>query len=331
MRLAGLATHIPTGRIAAETIIAAAGGTRAEAQVFCRMFDMTHVSAVPEGETLMPQLSGILDDLNCDQDVSVPDALIHVHGQPLQVPNGVASPIQPLRQSHPFLANVQRCYDVDQHNCSGMFWALDLARTLLGTGLATSVLILGGDSHIGLPVRDRYVPGCTLMGDAFCGIVVDLDQAGPQFGKIALHTHPEFASGRAGTTAQMGAFFAAHSDMVARALEDVNFGWSGKGALLPHNVNRMAWSSFARSYNVAASRIRLDLLPDVGHCYVCDPFLLLAAERERDPHLRGAPTLLSVGMGGYVGAAGIVPAAKIIEKSENIKKEAAPCMQLLDY
>ncbi|MEP3300175.1 MAG: hypothetical protein ABJO27_27445 [Pseudoruegeria sp.] len=330
MRLAGLATHIPTERIAAETIVEAAGGTRAEAQVFCRLFDMTHVSAVPEGETLTQQLSGVIDDLSCDPSVSAPDALIHVHGQPFQGPNGIASPIQPLRRIHPFLANVQRFYEVDQHNCSGVFWALDLARTLLGTGLATSVLILGGDSHIGLPLRDRYVPGCTLMGDAFCGIVVDLDQTGPQFGEIALHTHPQFARGRAGTTAEMGAFFAAHGDMVADALKDVNFDWSGEGVLLPHNVNRMAWSSFARSHEVAASRIRLDLLPDVGHCYVCDPFLLLASERKHDPHLRGAPTLLSVGMGGYVGAVDMMPAAEAIEKTGNLNKETAPCMQLLD-
>jgi 3-oxoacyl-[acyl-carrier-protein] synthase-3 len=134
----------------------------------------------------------------------------------------------------------------------------------------------------------------------------------------------------------MGAFFAAHSHMVAEALEGVNFDWAGQGALLPHNVNRLAWTSFSQSHGVDLSRIRLDLLPDVGHCYICDPFLLLANELRRDPQLSGAPTLLSVGMGGYVGAANILPAPaktlrptpKPTHKSQHMEK--AKCTQLLD-
>lgn len=299
MRLAALATHIPIGRVDIGSVVAAAGGSRSEAQVFRRLFGVEQVAAVPEGETLEDQLSRIIDTLSDRYRGERPDAVIHVHGQPFQ---SAQSPLPVLKRRHGFLAGLRRAYEIDQHNCSGFFWALDLARTLLHSGLARSVLIVGGDSHIGLPLADRYVQGCTMMGDAFCGMVVDLGTGGHRLGPVTLHTHPQFARGRAGTTAEMGAFFAAHGQMVAEALGAAGFDWSGESLLLPHNVNRLAWTMFCRAHGVAPSRVRLDLLPDVGHCYICDPFLLLDAVLNDGTQPAADPMLMSVGMGGYVGA-----------------------------
>ena len=334
MRLAALATHIPAGRIEIGDIVTAAGGNRAEAQVFRRLFGIEQVAAVPEGETLPDQLSRIVEGLSRHHSGEAPDAVIHVHGQPFQA---AQSPLPALRHRHPFLRGLRRAYEVDQHNCSGFFWALDLARTLLQGGLARSVLLLGGDSHIGLPMADRYVPGCTMMGDAFCGMLVDLQPGGHRLGPVTLHTHPEFARGRVGTTAEMGAFFAAHGQMVAHALEAAGFDWPGNTLLLAHNVNRLAWEMFCRAQGVAPSRVRLDLLPEVGHCYVCDPFLLLDTVLAEGLPPGAAPMLTSVGMGGYVGAARLTadPTVAMIPPSAEARRPApgpqSPALSSKEY
>jgi len=322
MRLAALVRHIPSARLGAEEIIRAAGGSPAEARVFERMFGLDRVAAVPAGETLDAQFDVVVRDLAAAHRGPLPDALIYVHGQPLQYAAG-HSPLHRLCAAQPLLSQVTRRYEVDQYNCGGLFWALDLARTLLRSGLAQSVAILGGDSHIGLPPGDRYVPGCTLMGDAFCGMILDQAPQGLQLGEIAMCTHPQFARGRAGTASEMGDFFAAHAGIVQRSLARIGFDWQGDSPLLPHNVNRLAWQMFCRETGLPEARLRLELLPDIGHCYTSDPFLLLEQERAA---LRPGQScaILSIGMGGYAGAC-MVTHAPVPQSA----KERSTCSQLI--
>ncbi|MEE2809344.1 MAG: hypothetical protein VX412_01035 [Pseudomonadota bacterium] len=331
MRLASLVSHIPAARLSAEDIIRAAGGSPAEARVFERMFGLDHVAAVPEGETLSQQFDQVLQKLTASHTGPRPDALIYVHGQPLQYAAG-QSPVQVLCANQPVLAEITRRYEVDQYNCGGLFWALDLARTLLNAGLARAVAVLGGDSHIGLPLGDRYVPGCTLMGDAFCGMILDQMPGGLQVGDVAMCTHPRFARGRAGTATEMGDFFAAHGGIVSQSLARIGFDWQGDCALLPHNVNRLAWQMFCRETGLPQSRLRLGLLPDIGHCYTSDPFLLLEQER---PALSAGQScaILSIGMGGYAGACMITQTATASSTAQSkpapTVKEHHPCSQLI--
>lgn len=333
MRLSALATHIPSDRIETEAIVKAANGSLAEARVFRRMFGMDSVAATPVKEGLVDQFHRIVDDLSDAHGTSLPDALIYVRGQPLQYcPNG--SPAQTLSQSHPFLSEVQRHYEVDQHNCSGLFWAIDMARSLLDAQMARCVAVIGGDCHINLPLANRYVPGCTLMGDSFCGMVLDHQPGSMQLSQTTLKTHTEFSFGRSGTLSDMGAFFAAHGNIVKSALDHAGFDWNADTPLLPHNVNKLAWQSFSRETGLAPDRIRLNLLPDIGHCYTCDPFLLLNQERAKVANRASHAMLLSVGMGGFVGAChvhGVDHATQSKTETSpslprSMSKEAASCM-----
>jgi 3-oxoacyl-[acyl-carrier-protein] synthase-3 len=300
MRLAAIAAHIPAGRIDADDIVRAAGRPLSEARVFKHLFGIEQVSASSAPRPLAAEFEPILDRLLDDHTGPRPDAMIYVHGLPLQYPRG-HSPLTVLG-SHPMLAGVKFKYEVDQHNCSGMFWALEMARHLLHGGIAHSVLIIAGDSHANVPLADRYVPGCTLMGEAYCGLVVDQECGGWRFEPMVLHMKPEFHFGRAGTAQQMSAFFSGHSKMVKSALDESGFDWLGAAPLLPHNVNRLAWQQLCREHGLDYGRVDLSLLPDVGHCYTSDPFLLLC-ELLGSPEVEAdAATLISVGMGGFVGA-----------------------------
>ncbi|KZK81518.1 3-oxoacyl-(acyl carrier protein) synthase III [Pseudovibrio sp. W64] len=306
MRLAELATYIPEDRIDAEEIIHAAGGTSTFARVFQRMFGIERVAATPTGTKTIEPLGRICDALADKHPENLPSALIHVRALPLQFLSG-SSPAISLRQSHRFLSRIQNYYEVDQANCSGLFWALDLGRTLLETGVASSVLILAGDNLSERDLTDRYLPGLTLMGDAYCGLLLDNEVCGLQVCDVTLRCQPEFSFGYSGNSDQMARFFAAHTKLVLNALEAVSFGWEGQTSLLPHNINTLVWHRFSQETGLEGNRIRLGLLPDIGHCYTTDPFLLLdhelhtarkCASETRNDDL----ALISVGMGGFVGA-----------------------------
>lgn len=300
MRLATISAYVPESRVDAEEVVRAAGGSRAEALVFTRLFGINQVSSSRDGMSLTSTFGVVLDNLLHRHEGLAPDAAIYVHGLPLQYPEG-RSPLSEL-PNHPLLANVRVRYEVDQHNCGGMFWALEMAYSLLRSGLSRSVLLLGGDGHQGLPLSERYVPGCTLMGEAYCGLIVDSELSGWRFRPIALHMRPEYHFGRAGTVGEMNAFFAAHNEMVKAALDETRFDWNSSSRLLPHNVNQLVWKQMSQSHGLALDRVDLGLLPDIGHCYTADPFVLLSNFLTETPDHLAPVTLLSVGMGAFIGA-----------------------------
>jgi 3-oxoacyl-[acyl-carrier-protein] synthase-3 len=302
MRLAALACHIPEHRIEAEAIITSAGGRRADARVFSKLFGIERVAASEPGEPPAERFRPALQCLGRFYQGKPIDTVFYVHGLPTQYAPG-RSPVMDLCRSHDrLLGSVRLCYEVDQHNCAGLFWALQMARQLLEAGLADCVAIVAGDCLADFSLSRRYVPGCTLIGDAFAAVVVDAGEGGVQIGEIALSHRPEFAFGLHGSEAEMRGFNQAHDQMVKDALDRVGFHWDSKEKLLPHNVNKLIWLPFCRRQGINQDRVQLQLIPDIGHCYTTDPLLLLddllnCANLEDD-----AVTLLSVGLGAYTGA-----------------------------
>ena len=300
MRLAALAVEVPPARIAVADCAAAAGASAGEGKAFSRLFGIERVAAVePAGSH---PFEAILDRLAERHDGSRPDALLHVHGSPVQHAPG-ASPAARLLARHPFLAAVSQAAELDQQNCSTLFWALAAASGLLASGAARTVAILAGDDHAAMPLAERYAPGCTALGDAHAGLVLDARPGGVRLGDVVLRTRTEFHPGRFGTPEEVAAFNGAHTELVAEILGALGPGPAGEAEpILAHNINRLCWSKFCRDTGTDPARIRLGLLPDVGHCWTLDAALLLKwllAEPDRP----ASAAMLSVGQGGFLGGA----------------------------
>jgi 3-oxoacyl-[acyl-carrier-protein] synthase-3 len=99
----------------------------------------------------------------------------------------------------------------------------------------------------------------------------------------------------------MRRFNQAHDQMVTDALDAIDFRWHGDEIILPHNVNKLIWLPFCRRHEIAPHRLHLDLLPEIGHCYTTDPFLLLHHLIADRPPVVDVVSLLSVGLGAYTG------------------------------
>jgi 3-oxoacyl-[acyl-carrier-protein] synthase-3 len=302
MRLAGLACHVPQKRVDAGTIITAAGGRSADAKVFTKLFGTECVAVAEPAQTPAVRFAPVIHGLERSVGKMPIDTLIYVHGLPTQYGPG-RSPLTELVRLHPSLfVSVRLSYEVDQNNCAGLFWALQMARQLLDTRLADCVAIVAGDCLADFHLSHRYVPGCTLIGDAFVALLLDSDTGGVQIGKLVLRHRPEFPSGLYGRVSEVRRFNQAHDQMVLEALDAVGFPRDGEEKLLPHNVNRLIWLQFCRGQGIKPDRLRLDLIPDIGHCYTTDPVLLLDRLLTGDQLPSSAVTLLSTGLGAYTGA-----------------------------
>jgi len=295
MRLASFAKFVPEGRKTVAEIVTSSGASAAEAKAFGRLFGFDRVAVTDNTASVADTFHHVLDTMMA-ADAALPDTLIYVHGNPAQY-DMTAHPVDALLASHPMLAQVQDWFEMDQQNCSTLFWGLDAAQRLL-EGDARRVLVLAGDNLSQMPVDDRYAPGVTAIGDAYVGLMLDAEKGGTQIGDIFLKTHSDFYAGRFGTARQSASFNATHGDLVREILDATDFDADSTAPILPHNVNRLSWTQFSRETGMDRDRIWLDLLPDVGHCYTVDAATMIdrfMTSVEQSAHL------LSVGQGGFLG------------------------------
>ena len=305
MRIEALETAIPETRMPVDAIIGDAGGNARDAEAFVGLFGMEEVAAAEKGAGA----AGWLDRLAAQMAPAVcgmRQALIHVHSLP--VTGSVALPeAAVLARRHRAFAGLVHLFDIDQHNCAGLFYALAVARRMLEAAMIDEVFIFCGDSLAAWHPRHRYVPGCTLLGDGFALLRLTAAADGLQVGKVATAHHAAFAAGLAADEAGMRAFNAAHLDLIGDALAGIGH-QPGDGTLYPHNINGLCWRLFARRTGVQADMIRTELVRDVGHCCASDPLLVL--KRQLDTGTSNPDgAMIAVGMGGYVGAAAISAAA----------------------
>ncbi|MGM3226110.1 3-oxoacyl-ACP synthase [Dickeya zeae] len=306
MRLTHFVTWIPERRLSASDIIQAAGASASEARVFSQLFGFRHVAALDNGVPLASVFHRLLSELQHQSahPERPADVLIYAHGMPVQSPEQ-SHWLAQLGREHPFIHAHAPCYELDQQNCATLFWALDLAQRLLSQQRAERVVIIAGDTFAAYPIQERYVPGCSLAGDAFAALLLESEPGGLQLDPVFMTQRTEFHEGLYGSDEALKAFYLAHDDMVNTAL------WGALShlpdverhqlSILPHNVNRLSWLNYSRRHHHPLENIALGLMPDIGHCYTTDPLLLLHAAlpaiRADKPHV-----MLSVGLGAWIGS-----------------------------
>jgi 3-oxoacyl-[acyl-carrier-protein] synthase-3 len=299
MRLSSYTKHIPSGRLAVEDCILATGRPRGEAKAFHRIFGISHVSAFPAEHSVPAVLTQVLDQLseNADEDTLAPDVLIHVHANPL-LALGANEAALAVAASHPLLAEVTQVYEMDQNCCATLFWALEAAQKMLKSGNARAVAIIAGDSFSSFSMRERYMPACTVVGDAFVGLLLDGRETGLQLDDIVLKTNPEFHYGPYGSASEIQDFNRAHTRLVSEVLVELNFPAEVGEPILPHLINRFSWDQYCAATHIKRDNVWLNLLSDLGHCCTTDAFLNLDRFMEADG--LDSAVLVAIGQGGFV-------------------------------
>lgn len=298
MRIERIASRIPSGRASTRAIIADAGGDPLETRYFEKLFQMHSVAVAHPEKGPNDYLADVLTDFGDVDPVDLPDTLIYAHAQPVAA--GKALQERAQLSSHPWLARLKHVYELDQYNCATAFFGLKLACSLLESGHSHRVLLFAGDSFADWPLRYRYLPAVTLLGDAFCGLLLSKRPGGLQVRHVETSHDRRFCGGIDADEQELQAFNLAHADLVSAAMSRVGHQSNPEREFLPHNINGLAWKVFAHE-NAALRPPRTELVPEIGHCCTTDPFLLLHRLMQEAPRIDA--TLLSIGMGAYVGVA----------------------------
>lgn len=304
MRIERIVSHIPAGRAGTRDIIADAGGDPLEARYFEKLYQMQSVAIAEPNMHVLDYFDLLLDQLGPAEADLLPDTFIYVHAQPVATTK--ALPNRQVLRQRPWMAGLQQQFELDQYNCATAFYAISLARRLIDSGQARNVMIFGGDSLVDWPLRYRYLPAVTLLGDAFFAMILSGRAGGLQVLETATKHYGEFDGGIDADADEMQAFNQRHSEMVVHALNSVAHGSQTTRDILPHNINGLAWKMFAHE-NTGLKAAQTDLVAEIGHCCTTDPFLLLDRMAKGRADLDA--TLLSIGMGAYVGAAHVRRAA----------------------
>ncbi|MEP4199140.1 MAG: hypothetical protein ABJL99_26235 [Aliishimia sp.] len=297
MRLASFSRVFPEQTIAVEDCVMAAGNQPLEAKAFRRIFGIDEVRKWQDDFNISDVLPKMLDDLQHGQSV-LPDAFIYVHACPLHA-TSAGPTLASLQETHPFLADVDQIYEMDQNCCASLFWALDAANNMLNRGTANCVVIIGGESFSDLPTKERYMPACTILGDAFVGLVVDGQTNGTQISDIVLQSTPAFHSGLYGSDKDVHAFNHSQVKLTTKMLDEMDFDPQSGEPILPHNINSFIWAQYCVNSGTARDDVWLNLLADYGHCCTTDAFLNI--DRFQSDETTDSAVLIGVGQGGFVG------------------------------
>lgn len=298
MRIEAIETLIPEARLDVEDILKAAKASSEEIHAFTSLFRMHTVAAAALSISTMGYFELLMERISPSPSLPGPKALFHAHSLPMH-PGKTLTNAGELSKKFGSLAGLQDVFEVDQFNCASLFYAMAAADRMLSTGLIGEAVVFGGDCLSDWTLKDRYIPGSTVLGDGYVLLRLSAREGGLQIGPISTRLHAGFASGLDGSADEMARFNRAHMDIINAALADADHN-SRQGEIFPHNINGLCWRLYSRTSRQPAETIHDNLVGEIGHCCNADPFLSLdQVARKRPVH----GTVISVGMAGFTGSA----------------------------
>ena len=90
------------------------------------------------------------------------------------------------------------------------------------------------------PTTDRYMPACTVLGDAFVDLRVDDRDTGAQITDIVLRSNPAFHFGLNATGPEVQAFNRAQVGLTADVLDALTVLPGPDEPILPHTINSLS-------------------------------------------------------------------------------------------
>jgi 3-oxoacyl-[acyl-carrier-protein] synthase III len=171
---------------------------------------------------------------------------------------------------------------ISHQNCVIGLYGLQVARYLLhDADPRDKALIVTGDKILTQSIR--IIPDTTIMGEAAAACLVGRSPRGDLIVGKAMRVLGQFYQ-CLGCPDDLKLEYKhiyqdVFTDVMRQALADAGIGAGDLAAVLPHNVNRLSWRQIASDLGLPASRVYLDNVSQLGHCFSSDPFINLATAR----------------------------------------------------
>lgn len=201
-------------------------------------------------------------------------------------------------------------FGIHSNNCASALSALRVAQRFLRTRPAGSrAIIVTGD--VAFTDILHTIPNTTVCGDAASACLVsvdDLGTGGSRMLSLELDTYGAHAAGAWQSADEQKVFEKLYAPRLAavmsRSLHGAGLGWGDVRWVFPHNVNVISWRNVAVELGVPLSRVYLEQVPAIGHCFGADIFINWASARDAGLIGPGDHVMLAtVGIGVVFGAA----------------------------
>jgi 3-oxoacyl-[acyl-carrier-protein] synthase-3 len=170
-------------------------------------------------------------------------------------------------------------FALSQQNCVAGLYAVRLAQYLLHNAPdGAHALIMAGEKAFS--PRLQVIKGTTIMGEATSACLVGNDEGGHEVLAIAVRTLGRFYRCNDCSDELKSEYEQLYGNslvaVMREALDDAGLIPDDVAMVLPHNVNRYSWRQVARDAGIPFSRVYLDNVARIGHCFGADPFINFA-------------------------------------------------------
>ncbi|MFD8546237.1 3-oxoacyl-[acyl-carrier-protein] synthase III C-terminal domain-containing protein [Streptomyces sp. NPDC059649] len=170
-----------------------------------------------------------------------------------------------------------RTFALTEHACASGLLAVEVAGMLLaeeGDPEALALILTGEKA----PTREtQFVPGVGPTGEATAAVLVAASGTRDRVRGFATRTvstgHPKMVMTPEAARAFRGMYADVLTEVIGEAVDAAGLTTDDIDLVLPHNVNRVAWTRLADRLGTRTERVLLDNVPRTGHCFGADPFV----------------------------------------------------------
>ncbi|MBD1372846.1 hypothetical protein IC620_10810 [Hazenella sp. IB182357] len=267
--------HVPKNRMSIQSLQSNLGLKNYQVKLFEKVHGLNQICMDSEHE-LKEMLQIAIHQLMDQNQVELKQIkyIIFCHTSPLVAP-----------YPHNVLEEVLSSFELDhalyfsltQQHCSSGLIAMEVADSLLASDPNNDdqALILIGEKAF--HPTCQLIPNTTIMGEASAAVVVGKN--GEQDEVLTVHRKimGKYAAGIQISPADAKDFEEKYTstliETVEEALHQVDKAKKDVAWIIPHNVNQSSWKQFAKQFDFPLSRIYLENVSRLGHCFGADPFI----------------------------------------------------------
>jgi 3-oxoacyl-[acyl-carrier-protein] synthase III len=273
--LAAVASYLPPQSVPIDEVLAGLGVEETQIRLFRRFYGFSHIRRDPQARLV-------------DQMLSTAEGLTALHGrekdvryvvQALTLPVAAPYPTNPVHEVRRALGLEHAVtFCLTQHACATGLLAVDVCGRLLaadGDPDALALVLTGEKAYTAY--SQQFIVDTAVMGEGMAAILVAATGERDEVLSYTTRTHGQFHQAPWLTADQAREFDKLYPEALAEvmlaAVEQAGDTLDDIALVLPHHVNHNSWKRLSKRIGLPMSRIFLENLPEIGHCFCADPFI----------------------------------------------------------
>ncbi|MFI5783878.1 3-oxoacyl-[acyl-carrier-protein] synthase III C-terminal domain-containing protein [Nocardia sp. NPDC051570] len=303
--LEAVASYLPAKSVSIDEALAGLDITDTQIRLFRRFYGFSHIRRDPEARLVDQMLStaaGLEALRGREKDVRY---IVQALTLPVAAPYP-SNPVHDVRRTLGLDHAVTFC--LTQHACATGLLAVDLCGKLLaadGDPDALALIFTGEKAYT--VYSQQFIVDTAVMGEGMAAILVGQDGDRDRMLSYATRIHGQFNQAP-WLTYDLAREFdriypEAAAEVMLAAVAQAGLTLSDIALVLPHHVNQNSWKRLSNRIGMPMSRIFLENLPVIGHCFSADPFINYRTVSETGRLRHGDYYMMvSVGLGATFSA-----------------------------